>query len=298
MRARGCLAAALVVAVPEVAHAHGIAGSGPESELWISAGLGASLLLYALGLSRLWRSAGTGRGISLRQAVLFVAGWAVLAGALLSPLGAASGESFAAHMIEHELLMAVAAPVLVLSRPLGAMIWAFRANARRGLGALARNRAVATVWQAMLKPGPAWGIHAAALWGWHAPALFGAALVDPWTHAAQHASFLAAALIYWWSLFRPAERRHAGIAVLSLFGTSIQTTLLGALLAVSTAPWYAVYRDGRGAFGLTPLEDQQLAGLVMWIPAGTVYMGAALALIYGALQGAARPSGGVHVART
>ena len=123
----------------------------------------------------------------------------------------------------------------------------------------------------------AWTLHAIALWIWHLPVLFEAALASELVHSLQHGCFLGAALLYWTSLLRP--RRDAegrGAAVLSLFATTLHSSILGVLLTLGTVAWYPLYGERSAAWGLTALEDQQLAGLVMWVPGGFVYMGAAL----------------------
>ena len=98
-------------------------------------------------------------------------------------------------------------------------------------------------------------------------------------HSLQHFCFLGAALLYWTSLLRPRHDAEArGAAVISLFATTLHSSILGALMTLGTVAWYPLYAGRSAPWGLTALEDQQLAGLVMWVPGGLVYMGAALAL--------------------
>jgi cytochrome c2 len=115
---------------------------------------------------------------------------------------------------------------------------------------------------------------------WHAPPLYDATLTSEWVHAAQHATFLGTALLFWWSLIHGRTRRAGhGVAVIYVFFTAVHTTVLGALLATSASPWYSAYSAaGTRAWGLSPLDDQQLGGLIMWIPATIAYLVAALAL--------------------
>jgi len=232
--------------------------------------------LHARGLRSLWRQAGTGHGIRRWQAWSAAAGWLVLVIALVSPLDALGGALFSAHMAQHELLMAVAAPLLVLGRPLVAILWALPPRWRRAAGRWAGARPVRSAWRALTRPSAAWALHAVAIWAWHAPRLYDAAVVRESVHALQHACFLGTALLFWWSLMHaPAARRRYGVAVLYLFATAVHTTALGAVLALATHPLYPVYAS-TAAWGLTPLEDQQLAGLIMWVPGGVVYLIAAL----------------------
>jgi cytochrome c oxidase assembly factor CtaG len=226
----------------------------------------------------------------------------VLASALLSPLHWLSEHLFTAHMLEHELLMAVAAPLLVLARPGGALLWGLPQSWRPAIGGLGQNRAVAALWGWHTDPLAATVMHGVAIWIWHVPILFETALQHPVVHWLQHLSFLVTGLFFWWALiYGRARRRGYGAAVLYLFVTALHTGVLGALLAVSGKSWYPIQTAFAAEWGLTPLEDQQLAGLLMWVPAGLIYAGAALVLgglwIQGSSAGARRGGELVEPAR-
>jgi cytochrome c oxidase assembly factor CtaG len=245
--------------------------------------LAAGLLLYARGLRLLWDEH-VGRGIRTWEAGSFALGWLLAALALLSPLHALSEQLFSAHMVQHELLTVIAAPLLVLGRPLVAMLWAFPSPARRRIGIASRRREVRMVWGVLTRPVAAFFLHAAAIWLWHAPRLFEATLQSDAVHATQHASFLGTALLFWWTIIHAnaaggrARSIGFGGAVLLLFGTTMHSGALGALLTFSRALWYPAYASTAASWGLTPLQDQQLAGLIMWIPASLAYLLAALLL--------------------
>jgi cytochrome c oxidase assembly factor CtaG len=242
-----------------------------------------SAALYGRGLRLLWDEH-VGRGIRRWEAVSFAIGWLVTALALLSPLHVLSEQLFSAHMVQHELLMVVAAPLLVCGRPLVPMLWALPSAARRRIGRVGRRREVRSAWRFMSFPLVAFFIHGAAIWLWHVPALFEATLTSDAVHALQHLSFLGTALLFWWTIIQGhAPGGHAramsfGVAVLLLFGTALHSGALGALLTFSRTVWYPVYANAAAAWRLTPLEDQQLAGLIMWIPATFAYLIAALTL--------------------
>jgi putative membrane protein len=120
-------------------------------------------------------------------------------------------------------------------------------------------------------------LQAVALWAWHMPVLYNAALAYDGMHRLQHASFLITALLFWWSLFYGrARRRGYGAAVLYLFATTLNSAALGILLTLSRTVWYPRQAEFAAQWGLTPLEDQQLAGLVMWVPCGLLYTVAGL----------------------
>src|SRR5688572_16490912 len=146
--------------------------------------LAASVLLYGVGVRRLWRRAGRGRGIRTVEVTCFGLGLLVLALALLSPLHHYAAAHVWAHMVQHELLMVVAAPLLVLGRPLEAWSWVVAFRLPRFLS----------------NPIFAWALHAMAIWLWHVPALFLAAVENQWVHIAQHASFFVPAAMFWWTV--------------------------------------------------------------------------------------------------
>lgn len=131
-------------------------------------------------------------------------------------------------------------------------------------------------------PFAAWLLHAVAIWGWHMPRFYDASVRSEVVHTAQHLSFLLTALLFWWSILGPrAQRRGGGAGIISLFTTGLHTTLLGALIATADHPLFAAYTAaGTQPWGLTPLSDQQLGGVIMWVPAGIVYLGAALFVFF------------------
>jgi putative membrane protein len=256
-------------------------------------------LVWLVGWLRLaWRARRGHAVVSWRNSA-FVAGWIALALALLSPLHAAGTRSFLAHMSEHELLMLVAAPLLAASRPAGFLLWGLPQGWRRVIVGLGRASATRTLWRAATDPVLATLVHGIFLWVWHLPVLFDAAVRDEALHLLQHASFFGSAMLFWWALFRNgAGRRGYGLAICAIFVTAVHSSLLGALLVVAPRVLYDAYATT--VFGLTPLEDQQLAGLVMWVPAGILYTGIGLwlfALWLRAAEGNARRTAHVPTAR-
>jgi cytochrome c oxidase assembly factor CtaG len=151
------------------------------------------------------------------------------------------------------------------------------------MGLATRRGWIRVPWQFATAPLPATIIHGAVIWLWHAPRLFEATLDGVVVHRLQHLSFLVSALAFWWAL---ARRSNRGAALPHLFATMVHTTLLGALLTLSPRVLYPRQTLDAAFCGLTPLQDQQLAGLVMWVPAGTIYAGAALAFMALWMRGA------------
>jgi cytochrome c oxidase assembly factor CtaG len=280
----------LMLAMPSAALAHGGAhpvDGGPPgwtSDTSVIMPLLLSAFLYGAGLARLWRRSEGGRAYHARNAALFAAGWLILAGAIVSPLHEAGERSFTLHMIEHELIMVAAAPLLALARPLVVMIWAFPTQVRQGLAKAGLG--MKQGWTFLTHPVTATLLQVLVLIAWHGPPIFNRALGHAAWHVAQHLSFLVSALIFWWAMARRWEgARGYMLSAFCLFATSLVGGMLGALMSFAGSPWYASYAAlGMTPYGLTPVEDQQLAGLVMWIPGGMVHAGASLLLLVRVLR--------------
>jgi putative membrane protein len=237
----------------------------------------ASLLLAAV---LYWRGNTKEHGIRTWEARSYWAGWVLLAVALVSPLHAMGEVLFSAHMAQHELMMLAAAPLLVLGRPLVPYVWALPERWRRPVARPICARPVQTLWRTISHPLHACWIHGAALWIWHTPQLYQASVSSDLVHTIQHLSFLLTALLFWWALLRnPRTRGQYGLAVIYVFSTALHTSVLGALLTFAPTVWYPVYAQTTWAWGFTALEDQQVGGLIMWVPAGLLYTIAGLALI-------------------
>jgi putative membrane protein len=265
------------------ARAHDVAAPPPVPgwtfEPWVVLCLGLSALLYGVGLVRLWRKAGEGRARLRLQAWSFFTGWLALAAALVSPLDALGSWLFSAHMLQHEAMMIVAAPLLVLGRPFALWMWGLPPGWRRPVGAAVLGRSVQGVWTLLTWPVFAWLFHAAVVWLWHAPLLFEAALHSNAIHTLQHVSFLGSALLFWWAVLGDGTfRPQRGLSMLYIFTTMAHTGALGALLTWSGIVWYPSYIGAGEAFGMEALEDQQLGGLIMWVPGGLAYLIAGLTL--------------------
>jgi putative membrane protein len=265
-------AAALIALAPARSSAH-----APTPDPWslpdllTAAALSAGLLVYVAGLAC---SSPAARHRRRRTTLTFLVGYLVLGIATLSPVDAWATRSVAAHMVQHLLLVVVAAPLLVLSRPWQVGLRVVSARLRRSAAGLL----VSIVRVAASLAPLVWSLHVAVLWAWHAPTLWTAALADPAIHALQHAGFFVTALLFWWiALDAQARRRLGPLGSLAfLFTGAAQSTALGALLVLAERPWYAAGGDA--------LDDQHLAGVLMWMPAGAAYLVAALAVLQSFLE--------------
>jgi putative membrane protein len=276
----------LLAAFAGLANAHGgrentasILDDLEFSQILTSIGLLFSFAVYLIGSLRLWRVAGWGHGVSVAAAASFLTGWLSLVIALIGPFHDLSESLFSAHMTQHEILMLVAAPLIVLGRPQIAAVWSLPIRWRKNVSVITNNQNFEHIWQFISGSFVAFLIHAAALWVWHIPTLFDATLENAWIHALQHASFFGTALLFWWAIINASlDWKSSFVGVLFLFLTSLHSGILGAFLTFTRELWYPVYANSTAAYDLTPLEDQQLGGLIMWVPAGLVYIGAGLAM--------------------
>jgi cytochrome c oxidase assembly factor CtaG len=251
------------------------------AELWRSWNWDPVVWLTLLGLlvlhTRGWRHGRRHRG----RRWAFVAAIVTIGVALLSPLDALSSTLASAHMVQHLLLTIVVAPLLVISRPTVTLLRGLPHCARRDLVRLRRVRRVRAADVVRPYQITCAAVFAVALWAWHASSPYELALRNDLVHRLEHLTFLVTAVCSWAAIALVTRHRHGavGTSVLVLFGLSLQGSILGALLTFATQPWYPSYEARTGPWGLTPLEDQQLAGVIMWVPAGVVYLGAALGLM-------------------
>jgi putative membrane protein len=187
-----------------------------------------------------------------------------------------SAELFSVHMVQHLILLMAAPPLLILGSPLLVTLWALPENWRVNATHFFRrfddwHIPLYMLWQPLL----VWALYAFTMWIWHLPSLYEAALNNRWIHDLQHGAFLLSACLFWRVLLDPFDRRRMGrgVGILFLFTTSLHGGALGALLTLSPRPWYGAYAEHAERWNLTALEDQQLAGAIMWMPACLIYIG-------------------------
>lgn len=235
--------------------------AGPALTLLVAA------VIYARGLTRL---PGQARRPWLLRATAFYLALLILGVALASPLESAAERALSMHMLQHVLLLLIAPPLLVLGRPVTMAAIALPPQWSRSLRYLRMSRSGSI--RPQLRPVVAWLLTAPLLWAWHLPGLYEAAIRHPIVHMAEHVSFLAAGATVWAvALGSLRHRRRAyGSAVMVLLSTSLGSAALGALLTFAPVSIYDIY-NGRSYLGLTPLEHQQLAGVIMWVPGSIVY---------------------------
>jgi putative membrane protein len=254
-------------------------------DLWGAWNLSPVLLLgflLAVWAYRRGQAGGPRREVDTWRARCFAVALAALGVALLSPLDALSSALASAHMVQHLLLVLVAAPLLALSAPSSALLRGSPVAVRRAVGRWRRRLGLTHAnLRALRHPAAAWLLHVGVLWFWHAAGPYDAALDSQPLHLLEHASFLVTAVLFWHVVIgaRGRDRVSSGLGILLVFAMAMQSVFLSVLLTFARTPWYAGYATTTAPWGLEPLTDQQLAGLVMWIPAGGIYLVTALALM-------------------
>lgn len=233
------------------------------------------LFLYLRGLDR-WTD--RSRPHTAAHTASFVTGVAVILGALLSPLDAWSEHHFAFHMIQHELLMMVAAPLLLLGAPTTPLLRGLPRGLRRAVLEPAFNAGpVRRAFSVLTHPVTAALVYIVILWSWHfIPGWYAAALHHRPLHDAQHLSFLAAALLVWWNVIDPwplHARLNYPQRMLFLFGISTPKAFMGAFIAFADT---LLYQDAYGTatriFALSAADDQLIGGIIMWVPSQMMYL--------------------------
>lgn len=271
------LTGAVATCSPMLAYAHAVHDHAAPTlatawtfDPWFLTAPTVAVVLYAIGLTRLWRRAGVGKGVGIGTALAFALGVGILFLALVWPLDAFGEWSLAAHMTQHMLLLAFAPPLLVAGN-----LWAVATHALprdwsrwlHGAGSGVHARLLFALAAATLVQGLVMAV-------WHLPAATTLALRNDAVHFLMHANFFLVGLWFWSCLLRCIRDSRAGAApaFVALVAVMMQMGLLGALLTFSRRALYPVYVTRAPALGLDPLVDQQLAGLIMWVPACVPYL--------------------------
>jgi putative membrane protein len=280
---RAAMALWLVSASAGLAHAghEQAAALTWTADPWTLLPLVVASLWYALGV---WRSAHE-RGPSgkeLSRIAAFAGGIAALVIAFQSPVESLADQLFSAHMVQHMLLIIVAAPLLVWSDPSVFFLRAFPRGTRKRIGRSRLVRYAGRIVRLLMQPVLVWTAFCGGFVFWHVPGVYQLALNNDLLHIAEHLTFLLTSLAFW-SIVIPVHGRRrldCGTTLLFMLTAAVLTDLPGALMVFAPRPLYPDNLATVAAWGLTPLQDQELAGLIMWIPAGAVYVGAAAWLFF------------------
>lgn len=281
---------ALAFPGPVLAHAAATPGHWWTLDPWVWLPMAAMSACYLRGIIILRRKTRKISAAHMMASASFLAGLTALALALLWPLDAMSNVSFAAHMAQHMMLIVVAAPLMVLGRPGIPLLIGLPRLCREWA---TRQRLLRKFYAMLLQPGRAFALHGIMIWVWHAPYLYDWALQSRTMHSIEHVAFLGSAFLFWQAMLRsdtPARTRAGyGMASLYTLATLMHTGMLGALLTFAPRLLYPIRHHASDAL-LPPMDDQQLAGLLMWVPGGLCYLVAGLAFAYAWLASAGSPT--------
>jgi cytochrome c oxidase assembly factor CtaG len=236
--------------------------------------------LYILGWLRLRKIGGEAK---LNQLIFYAVALGVIGCALLSPIDDLASYLLIAHMVQHELLMMLAAPLILLANPVPVLLWGLRGSSRSQVGnLLTRHSVVRQVRDFLSRMPVAWSLYVVNLWAWHHPVLYQAALRELWIHDIEHILFFLTALIFWWPIIRPVSRPapiQDGVRILYLFFAATQDTILSGWIALSREVLYPHYETALRLWDLTPREDQIGGGILMFAVGSTTYLIAILVLV-------------------
>lgn len=225
------------------------------------------------------------------EPIAFGIGWTALVISVLPPLDSLSIQFLSVHMIQHELMMLVGAPLFIAGRPLQRCLTGLPEPLRLPAAHALQRRSLSGAWRLLTAPLVAWALHGTAIWVWHLPGLYDAAVANEGIHTLQHAMLVGTAMLFWWGmLYGRYGRAGYGVAVFYVFLTVVHTGILGAMVTLAGTPLYPIYAAPAAAHGVDQLLDQQRAGLLMWIPAGLVMTFLGLALFAAWLGEAERKS--------
>ncbi|HUP54756.1 MAG TPA: cytochrome c oxidase assembly protein [Methylomirabilota bacterium] len=282
------LGATVVGAAPVLAHGAGPDGpptTGTLLSAWsfepaVVLGLLAAAVAWAALVRRIDRGH-PATPVPRRRSVAFIAGLAAIAVALLSGIEAYDTALFSVHMVQHLLLTLVAAPLLALGAPITTLLRAATPNVRRMiLLPILHSRVLRVV----SFPVITWTVFAAVMWGSHFSPLFDASLEDPLVHDLEHAMYLGAGLLFWWPAvgLDPSPWRMAyPVRMMYVFLQMPQNTFLAVTILGTAIPLYAHYASLGRTWGPTPLEDQQIAGGLMWLGGDLLFLAALAAILAG-----------------
>lgn len=234
-----------------------------------------------------WRLAVRWRLVSYWVGLLFITL------ALLSPIDPLGQQLFFMHMIQHLLLIMLAPPLLLIANPMPFVLWGLPDGLRLRVGRflawlLRKDAPFRKTLLFLTTPGLLWMFWVIALFAWHDPGLYNAALEVGWVHDAEHLTFFLSSMLLWWNVTNAGPRVHKKISLLGRIGLLIATVppnmLLGVILSFAE-PIYTYYESVPRLWGIGIKTDQQIGGVIMWVPGSMMYVLAALVLIARLLSG-------------
>lgn len=243
---------------------------------------------YTRGWWRLRQRQRHGRLATNWRLLSYLTGLIIIGLALMSPIDILSQQLFLMHMTQHLLLIMIAPPLLLITNPMPFILWGLPTSWRLKVGRvigrllhrkhpLRRNLRLATA------PGIIWLAWVIMIFGWHDPTLYNAALQYGWVHDIEHLTFFAAGMLFWWHVTGAGPRLHKQASLLGriafVIGAIPPNMLTGVVLAFASQPIYTYYTAVPRLWNLSVMADQQIGGVIMWVPGSMMYIIAALILL-------------------
>jgi len=203
--------------------------------------------------------------------------------ALLSPIDVLGGQLLTMHMVQHLLLVMIIPPLILLANPLPFLLWGSPHKVRTGISHLLSPKAKFRYYlRKATGPGVVWLMFVIVYWGWHDPNAYNLALQSALVHDLEHLTFFLVSMLFWWHVIGAGPRIHRPLSPAGRFAyvlTAIPPNMLAGLAIVfATGPIYSYYEAMPRIWGLSVMEDQQIGGVIMWIPGSMMYIIAALIL--------------------
>jgi len=220
---------------------------------------------------------------------VYILGLLLLAIALMSPIDVLSAQLFTMHMVQHLFLVMIIPPLLLLANPLPYWLWGLPKNARLAGGRLfSRQSRLRSILKKATGPGFVWLAFVIVYWGWHDPNAYQWALRSAFAHDLEHFSFFLVSMLFWWHVVGAGPKIHRPLSPFARSGYALSAIppnmLAGLAFAFAVTPIYPYYEAMPRLWGLSVMEDQRIAGLVMWVPGSMMFLLAALIIVARWLQ--------------
>jgi cytochrome c oxidase assembly factor CtaG len=237
------------------------------------------------------RRAGENRwqaGASWRP-IAYLSGLLILGITLMSPIDVLSTQLFTMHMIQHVLLVMIIPPLILLANPMPFSLWGLPKEARRTVGGwFSRGSRLRGVLKSTTGAGFVWLAYVIVIWGWHDPNAYNLALENSLVHDIEHITFLLVSMLFWWHIIGAGPRIHRSLSPAARFGFTLSAIppimIAGVAIVFAIEPIYPYYAALPRLWGISTLQDQRIAGIIMWVPGSMMYMIAALILVARWLQ--------------
>ena len=230
-----------------------------------------------------WRAGASWRPIA------YLSGLLILGITLMSPIDVLSSQLFTMHMIQHVLLVMIIPPLILLANPMPFSLWGLPKEARMTVGGwFSSGSRLRRVLKSLTGAGFVWLAFVIVIWGWHDPNAYNLALENSLVHDLEHITFILVAMLFWWHIIGAGPRIHRSLSPAARIAFTLSAIppimIAGVAIAFAVEPIYPYYDAVPRLWGLSTLQDQRIAGIIMWVPGSMMYMIAALILVARWLQ--------------